>query len=68
MKVQIEFDIDNSAFSMDDGSKDPGAIASVLDYLSGKFASLPEVDSRVEIRIRDSNGNRIGQARIIKKG
>jgi hypothetical protein len=68
MKVQIEFEIDNSAFinpciGVDD--RDPGAVASVLDYLSGKFASHPSIYPNLSFKIRDSNGNTIGQARVI---
>jgi hypothetical protein len=68
MKVQIEFDIDNSAFGLEDSeARDPRAIASILNSLANRFefeCGPIHEESFVQFKIRDSNGNAIGQAKI----
>jgi hypothetical protein len=67
MKVQIEFNIDNAAFDLDDSeARDPRAIASILNSLANRFefeCGPIHEESFVQFTIRDYNGNKIGQAK-----
>ena len=70
MRVVVQFDIDNSAFCDPDGcedSRDPRAIAAVLLDLARRLDGvgiIQEDSNPLELRIRDSNGNKIGELRI----